>query len=995
MTDGELREKLSLSLRTGFIDAFTPSEEQLRPSLVLNHPPQTKVLASLVRELSVCASFAFSVAFVTRDGVASILSALDEARERGVSGKIITTDYLGFTDPEAIQFLRSYENIQVKVLSGKPFHAKGYVFFKDAEKTKATVIIGSANLTQEALAITKEWNVCLFALSSGELLHEIVGEFDQTWEASIDVSDAWLTHYRRIYKAMHARMDGYYPLPEGAEEEGRDYVFRPNLMQQEALCSLAALRKNGARKALVVSATGTGKTVLCALDVKAFRPRRCLFIVHREAIIKDAVDTFKHVFGPESDCSVIGGGKIRTDARFTFAMIQTLSRPDVLERLDPKTFQYIIVDEVHHSGGATYQTVMRHFNADFWLGMTATPERSDGFDIYRFFDYNVAYDIRLAQALDAGLLCPFHYYGVTDLTVNGEEVSDHTDFNRLVDDERIKRIREKILRYSLGNPEVRGLIFCSRVEEGKKLAEKLRTTGMRIQSLCGEDSEETREDAVKRLQAPKDQDGHLDWLVTVDIFNEGVDIPCVNQIVMLRPTKSSIVFVQQLGRGLRLYPGKKFVSVLDFIGNYEHNYMIPVALFGDTSYKKESMRKVVIEGSLAVNGVSTVDFDRISRKRILDAVNTEKYAQFRNLKVLYGEVKKRCGRVPRLGDFERCGGPNPLLLIERSDGTLKSYPAFLLRADPSAYHPMFTTRMMQSLAFLSSVLAAGKRPYENLIIRRFLDGRYPFPVASVEQEVSENFKYPVGRLCVESACEILSDRFFKESDRKKFGNMSYCRTESGVIGPTDEFLALLNNEEYRMQVSDLADFGLSQFGKRDLAGGRRENDFVLYDRYTRQDVCRLLCWTKDVASTIYGYKIDYERTKTCPIFVTYAKDSGRIDASIDYKDKFESEEVFSWFTRSGIRRDGKEPTAIRSGAVRNLLFVKKNDDEGGDFYYMGEMDYLSDEETTMEDGKGKAIAVVHMRFRMHDPVADPIYAYLCDGTTWDAKRSVPARGMVG
>jgi superfamily II DNA or RNA helicase len=970
----DLGDRLTHSLRTGFIDASVPSDETLRPTLVLNRYPKTKVLSTLVKELSSCDGFLFSVAFITQGGVASLFSALQEASRKGVKGRILTTDYLSFTDPAAIEALCAFPNIQVRVASGSRFHAKGYLFFKDPLHRQASVIIGSANLTQEALSVTREWNVGLSMLQGGSFLAQLESEFQDAWDEAIEVSEAWLAHYRQIYQTFHRDVD---------QNANPPSTFTPNHMQQEALVALAGLRAQGKRKALVISATGTGKTFLCAFDVKAVNPRRMLFIVHRSTIIADAIKTFQAVFGSDISVSVVGDGSRETDSRFVFAMVQTLNHPEVLRRFSPDAFQYIVIDEVHHSGAETYQRVMQYFHPDFWLGMTATPQRTDGYDIYRFFDHTVAYEIQLSNALEEGMLCPFHYWGISDFTVDGQEVSEVSDFRYLVADERIVRIRQMILRYRLGNPEPRGLIFCSRNEEARELARKLDAPDMRVLSLCGSDDTAVREKAIERLKAPKTDPDHLDYLVTVDIFNEGVDIPCVNQIVMLRPTTSAIVFIQQLGRGLRLYPGKQFVSVVDFIGNYQHNYLIPVALFGDNSYEKEVMRKLVIEGSLAINGVSTVDFDHIAKERILQAVNQGGYTASRQLAAWYADVKQRCGRVPMMMDFETLNAVSPLLLIAHCKAKERSYPAYVRTVDPASFDPPFTKAHWQSLAFFATALASGKRPYEALLVKRILDGELMVDIASIKAEVQKRYGYEPSDRSVEGACNVLSDQFFKEQDRTKFGNIRYLQRQGAMVRPTTQFLDLLSEPMYRSCVSDVVAFSLAQFAKKDLHL-RREGDFVLYERYTRQDACRLLGWGKDLTSTIYGYLIDYKKTRTCPVFVTYAKDSGKISASVDYQDRFESEEVFSWYTRHGVRANSKEPVAIRSGGIRMLLFVKKSDDEGSEFYYLGDMTLMEDQEETMPGKNGEALPVVHMRFRMRDPVSDAIYAYLCDTTKWNA-----------
>ncbi len=277
---------------------------------------------------------------------------------------------------------------------------------------------------------------------------------------------------------------------------------------------------------------------------------------------------------------------------------------------------------------------MEYFEPEFWLGMTASPERTDGYDVFEAFEHNIACEIRLQQALEEDLLCPFHYFGITDLQIDGETVDDETglrDFDLLTSEDRVNYIVEQIKYYGYSGKRVKGLVFCSSRAEAKELSDKFNQRNFRTLALIGEDREEKREQAVERLVSDDEED-RLDYIFTVDIFNEGVDIPEINQVVMLRPTKSPIVFVQQLGRGLRKAENKEYVVILDFIGNYKNNFMIPIALSGDKTYNKDNIRRYVLEGERIIPGSSTVHFDEISRKRIFSAIDAAKLSGCRRMR---------------------------------------------------------------------------------------------------------------------------------------------------------------------------------------------------------------------------------------------------------------------------------------------------------------------------------------------------------------------------
>ena len=273
--------------------------------------------------------------------------------------------------------------------------------------------------------------------------------------------------------------------------------------------------------------------------------------------------------------------------------------------------------------------------------MTATPERTDNFNIYELFDYNIAYEIRLQAALEEDMLCPFHYFGVTDYEKDGETIDDATELQNLVSHERVQHIIEKINYYGFSGDKVRGLMFCSSKEEAHSLSAALNNEGLKTIALTGDNSQEEREEAIRKLNSSE-----LEYILTVDIFNEGIDIPFLNQIVMLRQTQSSIIFIQQLGRGLRKHDSKDYVTIIDFIGNYKNNYLIPIALSGDQSMNKDNVRRKTVNTDY-IQGVSTINFEEIAKKRIFDAIDNTNLSTLKILKdSLYSEVKNRLGRIP-------------------------------------------------------------------------------------------------------------------------------------------------------------------------------------------------------------------------------------------------------------------------------------------------------------------------------------------------------------
>lgn len=382
---------------------------------------------------------------------------------------------------------------------------------------------------------------------------------------------------------------------------------------------------------------GTGKTYASAFALREIlkkreyekgRKVRALFVVHREQIAKQALKSYKNVFGEKYSFGLLSGNSKEYSSDILFSTMQMMSREDIMTKFDVNAFDIIVIDEVHRAGAESYQRIMGYFTPRFWMGMTASPDRTDGYDIYSLFEHNIAYEIRLQQAMEEKLLCPFHYFGITDLEIDGYATDDDAiknvqNFAKLVCDDRVNYIMQQMDYYGYSGDRVKGLIFCSSKEEAKELSAKFNTKGMNTLVLTGENSQTEREEAILRLEQDE-LENSLDYILTVDIFNEGVDIPAVNQVVMLRPTESPIVFIQQLGRGLRKYDGKEYVVVLDFIGNYMNNFMIPIALSGDRTYNKDTIRKYVREGSRIIPGESTIHFDEISKKRIFELIDKSK-----------------------------------------------------------------------------------------------------------------------------------------------------------------------------------------------------------------------------------------------------------------------------------------------------------------------------------------------------------------------------------
>jgi len=956
-------DQLTLDTTFGFLDSQVKADRIFHPTLVSNTDGQT-MLRAILDELKRSRRFVFSVAFITPSAIALLKQAIIDFEGRGT---IITSTYLGFNSPAAFREVLNLDGVDVYVHpdTDRGFHAKGYIFEQDQS---TTAIVGSSNLTEFALLRNREWNLRFSALPDGDIVKQLNVAANAYIEASVLLTRDWIDEYELewVPNERKARLDPN--LAEPFANLPRDQFILPNSMQMEALAEIAALRDAGESRAVVISATGTGKTILSALDVREYAPRRMLFVVHREQILDRAIQEFKRVLNAsEAEIGKFVGARKELDRRFVFASIQSLSREENLRDIPRDYFDYVLIDEVHRAGASSYRRVIDHLEPDFLLGMTATPERTDEFNVFELFDYNVPYEIRLQRALEEDMLAPFHYYGVTDFVMDSGEVIDQVaELARLTASERVDHLISKIEQYGHAGVDVRGLMFCSRNREAAELSKLLNQRSvhgrpLRTRALSGDDSTEERELTVQMLER-----GELDYIVTVDIFNEGIDIPSINQVVMLRQTQSSIVFTQQLGRGLRKAAGKDHLVVIDFIGNYTNNYLIPIALFGDSTLNKDSIRKKIIDSreAGAIAGLSSVNFDNISRQRIFSSLATATLDSMSNLKKSFLDLKSRLGRAPQLIDFARFDTVDPTVIATKQ----RNYWVFQNKIREVGQSPAAVEDSI--ITFLSGELLNGKRPHELLLLRELLfsnaDGIQfdRFRDLLVANDLASD------DATLNSILRVLDLSFFTEAEAAKYGTVPLLSLSDDRYRLGTHFIsAWTNGAQFRAYVSDVIETGLY------LARHRHQwtAGLEVGRRYSRKDVCRLLNWESNQQSTIYGYKVDYY-SNSCPIFVTYHKGSD-VSESTKYADAFESPSTLTWYTRSRRTLESKEVRAIAENRVPLHVFAKKDDAEGTDFYYLGQANSLDAHQTKMPGDNGDQLDVVTMRLALHSPLESSLYDY--------------------
>ncbi len=623
-------------------------------------------------------------------------------------------------------------------------------------------------------------------------------------------------------------------------------------------------------------------------------------------------------------------------------------------------------------GAESYQKIMRYFKPKFWLGMTASPDTNQ-YDIYSIFDHHIAYEIRLQQALEEDLLCPFHYFGITDLEINGEVFDDNAgvkNFSNLISDARVDYVIDKANYYGFSGDRVKGLIFCSRKDEAKELSKKFNEHGLRSEVLTGEDAQERRESVIARLTNDEDGDDQLDYIFTVDIFNEGVDIPEINQVIMLRPTQSPVVFIQQLGRGLRKYEGKEYVVILDFIGNYMNNFMIPIALSGDRSYNKDAMRRYIREGARVIPGSSTIHFDEISKKRIYASIDTARTNDMKLLRESYRTLKYKLGRIPTIQDFKKFGSVDVTKIFEKCG----SYHNFLKKYE-TEYHVHLTNQEEIIIEYFSKKLIAYKRIHELEMLRMLISRENR--LLQYQKLLQEKYHVGMNEQVERSVIRNLKNEFPKEEERRKYSDCDLVeKNTDGSYSLSSKFQKALLNKNFRQMILELLDFGIEQW-KEKYGQIYRDTNFTLYQKYTYEDVCRLLNWNKNLnAQNIGGYYYDSD-TKTLPVFINYHK----AEDAIAYEDRFVSEGHLIALSKHPRKITSSDAVHIYKQSEedknnRIFLFVRKNkdDNEAKEFYFLGEIFAEGNpRQIYMEKTKDNAFEI---DYRLDVPVRSDIYDYI-------------------
>lgn len=609
----------------------------------------------LIQSLKKADSVDIIVSFLMESGVKMLLEELDNALKRGAKIRILTGNYLGITQPSALYLLKKKLGSRVDMRfyneKERSFHPKSYIFHYERY---SDIYIGSSNISRSALTSGIEWNYRFSSISDPKNYEKFYQVFEDLFEHhSIIIDNEELKRYSQNWHrpAVAKDLERYEYSHQNEENKSEDtkvrLLYEPRGAQIEALCALEDTRAEGAKRALVQAATGVGKTYLAAFDSKSYE--RVLFVAHREEILKQAAASFRNVRNSE-DYGFFTGEEKSTDKSVIFASVATLGRSEYLSEkyFAPNYFQYLVIDEFHHAVNEQYQRIVKYFKPQFLLGLTATPERMDGRNIYEICDYNVPYEISLKDAINKGMLVPFHYYGIYDDTdYSGLHLIRGRYDEKELNETYIGNVHrhDLIYKYYCKYGSKKALGFCCSRAHAEEMAKEFCERGIpsaAVYSNANGTYSEEREKAIEKLKS-----GEIRVIFSVDMFNEGVDITSVDMVMFLRPTESPIVFLQQLGRGLRRSKGKEYLNVLDFIGNYEKagrvRFLLTGRTLGKNEYYNPADRSAFPDDCLIDFDMKLIDlFSEMDKKhlKVRDQIRNEYY-----------RVKEFLGRIPSRMDL--------------------------------------------------------------------------------------------------------------------------------------------------------------------------------------------------------------------------------------------------------------------------------------------------------------------------------------------------------
>lgn len=1019
-------DKIERGAKNSFVIYDSPKETNFLSGLIVNENKESGYSlgtfgSELCHELETCDEFFFSVAFITSDGIEDIANALSIVKQRGIKGRILTTDYETFTDPDALNNIQFnyHENIELKMFrcgNNDGFHPKAYIFRHDGFYR---IYTGSSNLTRRALEVNKEWNTKVVCSKESNYLKAVLSEFDREWNDSRSIPWEDCLDYIETYRYKQKLMKQF-------EELNSNNAFQINTMQIEFLRKLDESIKANKKRFLLISATGSGKTYAAALGAKKIHAKRVLFVMNRQKVLQDSLQTFRKVMPEKNEnefALFVGGKSFNTDASFIFSTPEMIVSMIENKRIDKGYFDFVILDEVHHLGMAAktdildetlkivcnrYKVILDYFTPSLGtLGMTATPIRMDGFDILNEFDNNVACQFTLSDSLNANLVCPFFYFGIDDEFLMDDSSTffkriskgkghDENEYRLALEEicssEHVEKILMQSLSHIYSGKRLKSLIFVPTIDIGKLLASRINEvfqsikTQVQPQLFLGkaeftEENYHSLEKQIERFETDEQKEDSISYLITVNKLAEGVDIPSINQVIFLRPTVSPIVFSQQLGRGLRL--GKGYLVVLDFIGNNDRmNYLLPMSLLGVKSGDKLLPASAVRNGRMTLPGGSVVTLTPKAQKSILKSIDEANFFAPNIYRNAYYQAKSLLGRMPSMLELEEFGNIDAGNIVFTS---LKNYYLLVHRYDSSLSYDL-PENLINKLSYLQWKIGFGKRIQEPLLLLRLIqDETNGF--SNFVNEAKDKYNLELKDAQIHFIYRVLSLNF--EKDKIIVSHNSDCvflSEENGSLSLDSSFKKELEDyPTFKQFVIYLLEYAVNNYSNRFMkrysfvAGNGKSITvpFVLYEKYSYQDYYTLTENKQNKNPQFVGGYDTAMGEEIIPIFVNYNKNQSD---RFNYKDYFVDASHFIWYTKERTRLDSPFIDRVRKYKSHNLkflLFIRKEKKKTTEFFFLGSIKPTGVFSQEKKKGKDNAETdVVRIEMTLDVEVKDSLYQNL-------------------
>ena len=846
--------------------------------------------------------------------------------------RIITTTYCGVTDAKAVERLASLPNTEIRIsyqTEIERLHAKSYIFERNSGFS--TAYIGSSNLSKSAQTDGLEWNIRVTNVENPHIIDAALATFDIYWN-SHNFEDFRVGGIDKLYRELEKTRT-----PKIATEVLAKYTILPH--QKQILDKLNAMREGGTNRNLIVAATGTGKTVISAFDYQAFKERtdgthRLLFIAHRQEILKQSQRTYRSVL-QDANFGDIWVGDLRptNGIDHLFVSVQTFNSKyeSIFSKLPKDYYDYIVIDEAHHLKADSYQTVLNHFSPQLLIGLTATPERMDGKSLLPDFCNQISAEIRLPKALDEGLLTPFQYLCISDSTdLTDEDLMDGNHYvatkltDRLCNGERVGLIVDRLRYYLPDENKCRALGFCATKEHAQYMAEEFRKVGLKAACLTSDKNNEERMKMNRQLAK-----GEINYLFVVDIFNEGVDIPAVDTLLFLRPTESLTIFLQQLGRGLRLYPGKQQLTVFDFVAQLNQKYDFASRFRSLMTRTDKSVAEQVKNGFIFLPRGCTIHMEDKAQEYVLQNIKAAIYNKPRLIKEL-----RTYPQTPTLSEFIANNGQDVRLIYKGGN----CWSSLKREAGCCAYDDDENTkRFTKGIGNLTHVNSAAYLHF----IRKVMD---PHGAYSCNGQAEETY-------AVMLYYSLFGDKISKV----------------GVASIQEALGRLKDYPEFVSEIKELTDYLLSHLDKKTYAVGEKMPlTLEQYGCYTREEVFAIFgrqTADRKMQGSVAGV-FNIEELNTELLFVTLNKSDKDFSAETMYNDYVVSEYEFHWESQNTDSHKGKGARFVKQkeNGKKFLLFVRENKKDGfGNtcpFICFGLVDYIS----------SKGDKPMKINWQMHHPI---------------------------